>query len=150
MMAGSSRVRRSSSLTVEWCRPSRWAISPPLPTSKERELTLYRYWSSNCSQCAIKDKCTPGKERRVSRWEHEAILEDMQNRLDRAPDSMRIRRQTVEHPYGTIKQWMGSTHFLTKTLDRVSTEMGLHVLAYNMKRMMKILGNKELIEAIRA
>jgi len=117
---------------------------------KERDLTLLRYWSSNCPSCAIKDKCTPGNERRVSRWEHEDLLEAMQKRLDEAPDSMRIRRQTVEHPYGTIKLWMGSTHFLTKTLDRVSTEMGLHVLAYNLKRIMKILGNDALIAAIKA
>jgi hypothetical protein len=86
----------------------------------------------------------------MTRWEHEAVLEAMQTRLDQAPDSMRVRRQTVEHPFGTLKLWMGSAHFLTKTLDRVSTEMGLHVLAYNLKRMMKILGNGVLIEAMRA
>jgi hypothetical protein len=87
---------------------------------------------------------------RISRWEHESVLVAMQDRLDHAPDSMRIRRQTVEHPFGTLKLWMGSAHFLTKTLDRVSTEMGLHVLAYNLKRVMKILGNAGLIEAMRA
>ena len=74
----------------------------------------------------------------------------MQARLDREPERMRARRETIEHPFGTIKSWMGSTHFLTKTLDRVSTEMSLHVLAYNMKRMMNILGTKTLIEAIGA
>jgi len=84
----------------------------------------------------------------VSRWEHEDILEAMQTRLDQAPDSMRIRRQTVEHPFGTLKAWMGSTHFLTKTLKRVSTEMSLHVLAYNLKRVMKILGTTTLMEAM--
>ena len=116
----------------------------------ERGLKLHRYWSSNCKQCAIKEKCTPGVERRITRWEREDILETMQDRLDQAPDSMRIRRQTVEHPFGTLKLWMGSAHFLTRTLDRVSTEMGLHVLAYNLKRVMKILGNGALIEAMRA
>ncbi len=84
----------------------------------------------------------------MSRWEHEEILDAMQTRLDKAPDSMRIRRQTVEHPFGTLKAWMGSTHFLTKTLDRVSTEMSLHVLAYNLKRVMNLLGTTALMEAM--
>lgn len=116
----------------------------------ERNLKLHRYWSSSCRQCAIKAQCTPGEQRRVTRWEHEDLLEAMQKRLDLAPDSMRIRRQTVEHPFGTLKSWMGSTHFLTKTLKNVSTEMSLHVLAYNMKRAMNILGTPALLEAIRA
>ncbi len=116
--------------------------------STEHGMKIHRYWSSNCQSCAMKDKCTPSEQRRVSRWEHEEILDAMQTRLDQTPDAMRIRRQTVEHPYGTIKSWMGSEHFLTKTLDRVSTEMSLHVLAYNLKRMMKILGTAALMEAI--
>jgi len=114
----------------------------------ENGLNLHRYWSSHCQQCAIKAKCTPSEQRRVSRWEHEDIFDAMQTRLDLAPDSMRIRRQTAEHPYGTIKLWMGSAHFLTRTLKRVKTEMSLHVLAYNMKRVMKILGIKGLIDAV--
>jgi transposase len=116
----------------------------------ERNLKVHRYWSSYCRQCAIKAQCTPGEQRRVTRWEHEDLLEAMQKRLDLAPDSMRLRRQTVEHPFGTLKAWMGSTHFLTKTLKNVSTEMSLHVLAYNMKRVMNILGTPALLEAIRA
>jgi transposase len=115
----------------------------------ERNLKVHRYWSSYCRQCAIKAQCTPGEQRRVTRWEHENLLEAMQRRLDLAPDSMRIRRQTVEHPFGTLKAWMGSTHFLTRTLKNVSTEMSLHVLAYNMKRVMNILGTPALLEAIR-
>ena len=86
----------------------------------------------------------------MTRWEHEAVLEEMQARLDHAPDMMRIRRQTVEHPFGTIKAWMGVTHFLTRTIERVSTEMSLHVLAYNMKRVIKILGSAALMNAMRA
>ena len=86
----------------------------------------------------------------MSRWEYEEVLDAAQKRLDQNPDMMRVRRTTVEHPFGTLKGWMGSTHFLTKTLDRVSTEMSLHVLAYNMKRMMNIIGTKTLIEAIGA
>ena len=116
----------------------------------EQGMKLHRYWSSNCQQCALKDKCTPSTERRVTRWEHETVLDAMQARLDQAPDSMRIRRQTVEHPFGTIKLWMGSAHFLTRTLPRVSTEMSLHVLAYNLKRVMKLLGTETLMQAMRA
>ncbi|CAE6900070.1 hypothetical protein R69749_08097 [Paraburkholderia domus] len=116
----------------------------------ERDLKLGKYWSSKCQQCELKEKCTPGTERRMTRWEHESVLEEMQARLDRAPDTMRIRRQTVEHPFGTIKAWMGATHFLTRTLERVSTEMSLHVLAYNMKRVIKLLGPEAVMHAIRA
>jgi len=119
-------------------------------TTQDKGKTMYRYWTSVCRQCPLKAECTSGKERRVSRWEHEEVLEAAQARLDRNPDMMRIRRATVEHPFGTLKAWMGSTHFLTKTLDRVSTEMSLHVLAYNMKRMMNIIGTKSFIEAIGA
>ena len=118
-------------------------------TNEEDGKTLHRYWSSACQGCALKAQCTPGKERRIARWEHEAVLETVQARLDRNPDKMRIRRQTVEHPFGTIKSWMGSTHFQMKTLKHVSTEMALHVLAYNMKRAMRILGVDGLTEAIR-
>jgi transposase len=116
----------------------------------ERGLKLHRYWSSNCKSCAMKKQCTPSGQRRVTRWEHEDILESVQAHLDHNPDAMRIRRQTVEHTFGTIKNWMGATHFLTKTLDRVSTEMSLHVLAYNLKRVMKLLGASTLMEAMRA
>ena len=116
--------------------------------TQDRGKTMYRYWTSVCRQCPMKAECTSGKERRVTRWENEEVLEAAQARLNQNPDMMRIRRATVEHPFGTLKAWMGSTHFLTKTLDRVSTEMSLHVLAYNMKRMMNIVGTKSLIEAI--
>ncbi|MEN8207274.1 MAG: IS1182 family transposase [Pseudomonadota bacterium] len=119
-------------------------------TSEKNELVIHSYWSSNCQTCALKSQCTTGKERRVTRWEHEAILEAMQDRLDRDPENMRVRRETVEHPFGTIKSWMGSTHFQMRTLKHVSTEMSLHVLAYNLKRAMSILGIKPLIQAIQA
>ena len=112
-------------------------------------MTLDVYWSSHCAACPIKAQCTSGKERRIRRWEHEAVIDAMQARLDADPQKMGVRRQTVEHPFGTIKLWMGWTHFLTKTLERVSTEMSLHVLAYNIKRVIKILGPAALITAIR-
>jgi len=116
----------------------------------ERGLKISKYWSSNCQQCPLKESCTPSPQRRVTRWEHQAVLEDMQARLDHAPEMMRIRRQTVEHPFGTIKAWMGATHFLTRTIERVSTEMSLHVLAYNIKRVTKILGSEVVMKAMRA
>jgi len=119
-------------------------------TTQDKGRTLHCYWTNKCRGCAIKAQCTTGVQRKMTRWEHETVLERAQERLDRNPDAMRTRRATVEHPFGTLKAWMGSTHFLTKTLDRVSTEMSLHVLAYNMKRMMNIVGTKPLIEAIRA
>ena len=111
---------------------------------------MVRYWSSNCQSCQLKSQCTTGKERRVSRWEHEEVLDRMEQRLVRDPQKMNTRRETVEHPYGTIKSWMGATHFEMRTLKHVKTEMSLHVLAYNLKRVMNILGVKSLIEAIQA
>jgi transposase len=119
-------------------------------TSLEKGLALRNYWTSVCQGCAIKDQCTTGKERRVSRWEHEHVLEAVERRLDEHPEKMRQRRETVEHPFGTIKYWMGYTHFQMKTLKRVGTEMALHVLAYNLKRVMNILGIGPLIAAMRA
>ncbi|MBK5351050.1 IS1182 family transposase [Pseudomonas sp. TH41] len=112
--------------------------------------TLNSYWSSNCRSCSIKAQCTPARERKVRRWEHEAVLEEMQVRLDEAPEMMKIRKRTVEHPFGTLKQWMGATHFLTRRLAGVSTEMSLNVLAYNLKRVMKILGAQNLMKALAA
>lgn len=117
-------------------------------TNVEAGLTVSRYWTSACPKCPIKAQCTPGKERRVTRWEHESVLEAMQDRLDANPDAMRIRRQTVEHPFGTLKARMGSTHFLTKTKPRVATEMALHVLAYNLTRVLNIMGSKAILKAI--
>ena len=117
-------------------------------SSVERGKTLHKYWSSACPRCALKAQCTTGDYRRIARWEHEAVLDAMQDRLDRQPEMMRVRRQMVEHPFGTIKHWMGWTHFLTKTLARVRTEMSLHVLAYNLKRVMRILGIEELMRAM--
>ena len=119
-------------------------------TNIENGLTLRRYWTTACQTCAIKHQCTTGKERRITRWQHEHLLETIQQRLDEHPEKMRQRRETVEHPFGTIKSWMGATHFLTKTLKRVGTEMALHVLAYNLKRVMNIFGIGPLMAAIRA
>ncbi len=119
-------------------------------TNVEKGLTLRRYWTGVCPSCAMKDRCTTGKERWVTRWEHEHVVETVERRLDEHPQMMRLRRATVEHPFGTIKSWMGSTHFQMRTLKRVGTEMALHVLAYNLKRVMNILGTGPLIAAMRA
>lgn len=116
----------------------------------EKGMTNHRYWSSNCKGCPLKEKCTPSPQRRVTRWEHQDVLDEMQGRLEKQPDAMRIRRSAVEHPYGTIKSWMGWTHFLTKGLASVKTEMSLHVLAYNLKRLMTLLGIAGVMGAIRA
>jgi hypothetical protein len=118
--------------------------------SIEDGLTLDTYWSSACPGCPLKQRCTPAEQRRIRRWEHEQVLEAVQARLDRNPDAMRLRRQTAEHPFGTLKAWMGATHFLTRTLAHVRTEMSLHVLAYNLKRVMNLIGVIPLIEAVRA
>ncbi len=119
-------------------------------TNQENGLTLRRYWTNACQACAIKGQCTTGKERRITRWEHEHVLEAVQRRLDEHPEKMRQRRETVEHPFGTIKSWMGATHFQMRTLKRVGTEMALHVLAYNLKRVMNIMGIVPLIAAMSA
>jgi hypothetical protein len=118
-------------------------------TNEEHGLVLHRYWANACQSCLIKHSCTTSKERRITRWEHEQVLEAVQRRLDEHPEKMRQRRETVEHPFGTIKARMGATHFLMKTLPRVATEMALHVLAYNFTRVMNIIGPGALIAAIR-
>jgi transposase len=118
-------------------------------TREENGLQLRRYWSSACPQCPMKVKCTPAAYRRISRWEHEEVLEAVQRRLDKRLDAMTVRRRTVEHVFGTFKHWMGSTHFLTRTLPNVGTEMSLHVLAYNLKRVIGILGIATTMKAMR-
>jgi transposase len=119
-------------------------------TREEKGQVIRRYWSSHCPHCALKPQCTTGVYRRVSRWEHEAVIEAAEQRLDKEPERMRVRRSTVEHPFGTLKAWMGYNHFLTRTLPRVSTEMSLHVLAYNLKRLIAIMGVRPLIAAMQA
>jgi transposase len=119
-------------------------------TTQDKGMVLRRYRTAACHSCAIKNSCTKGKERLISRWEHEHIIEAVQRRLDEHPEKMRQRRETVEHPFGTIKARMGATHFLMKTLPRVASEMALHVLAYNLTRVMNIIGIHPLMAAIRA
>ncbi len=119
-------------------------------TSVEKGMAIQKYWSSACPRCALRAQCTTAEYRRIGRWEHEVVLDDMQRRLDDSPTAMQIRRSTAEHPFGTIKAWMGATHFLCRGLSRVSTEMSLHVLAYNLKRVMKVMGIRPLIETLRA
>jgi hypothetical protein len=119
-------------------------------SNEEDSKDLRRYWTTACSGCSLKPKCTTGPERRVTRWEHEHLLEAAQRRLDSNPNAMRQRRETVEHPFGTIKARMGAAHFLMKTLPKVAAEMALHVLAYNLTRVTNIIGIKPPIAAVRA
>ena len=119
-------------------------------TTEEKGQTIHKYWSSACPRCPIRQQCTTSQNRRLSGWEHEEVIEALARRLDREPDRMRVRRTTSEHPFGTLKAWMGATHFQMRTLPRVSTEMSLHVLAYNLRRVINILGAKPLIAAIRS
>jgi transposase len=119
-------------------------------TAEEHGKTIRRYWTTACPKCPLRSRCTTGPERRIPRWEHEHLLEAVQERLDANPDAMRLRRETVEHPFGTMKARMGATHFLMKTLPKVATEMALSVLAYNLTRVMNIVGVKPLIAAVGA
>ena len=119
-------------------------------TNEQDGKTLHNYWTNECQDCVIKHRCTTGKERRIRRWEHEGILERVQKRLDDDPGKIPLRSRTVEHPFGTIKAWMGATHFKMKTLKHVATEMSLHVLAYNMMRVITVVGVPKLIQAMRA
>ena len=118
-------------------------------SDRDGNVNFYRNLTA-CFACTLKSRCTLEKLRRIRRWDHEAVLDTMQKRLDHMPDAMAIRRRTVEHPFGTLKAWMGATHFLTKTLEKVKTEMSLHILAYNIKRMIQMFGVLPLIKAIRA
>jgi len=120
-------------------------------TGCERGLNIRKYFLDimTCRACKLKSQCTKSSgQRRISRWEHQESIDQMNELMETQPDSMLIRKQTVEHPYGTIKSWMGATHFLTRRFKNVSTEMNLHVLAYNLKRMMSIFGEVGLIAAM--
>src|SRR5829696_1753508 len=119
-------------------------------TNEEDGKLLRRYWTTACPTCPLKARCTTGAERRITRWEHEHLLEAVQERLDANPQAMRVRRQTAEHPFGTLKMRMGATHFVMKRLPKVATEIALHVLAYNLTRVMNIIGVKPLLAAIQA
>ena len=130
----------------------RWvpaAAALPFPAGSFDFVTATATWSA-CSTCPLRPRCTPTQRRIIKRWEHEDVLDRMQDQLDRMPEAMGVRRQTVEHPFGTLKAWMGATHFLTRTLDKVRTEMSLHVLAYNIKRVTAIIGVGPLLQTIRA
>jgi macrodomain Ter protein organizer (MatP/YcbG family) len=119
-------------------------------TNEESGRTLRHYWTTACPQCPLKSQCTNGPERRIKRWEHEHVLEAVQQRLDKNPQAMRQRRETAEHPFATLKMRMGATHFLMKRLPKVATEMALHVLAYNLTRVMNIIGIQPLLAVMRA
>ena len=118
-------------------------------TTVENGMTIHKYWTSACPRCPIKTQCTTSSYRRIGWWEHEAVLDAMQRRLDRKPNSMTLRRRTIEHVFGTLKHWMGSTHFLMRGLQHVGTEMSLQVLAYNLKRVISLLGVTKSMAAMK-
>ena len=117
-------------------------------TTVEQGREIRYYTTPACKGCALKDPCTTAKQRRITRWVHEDIMDDREAEIMKDPNKMKIRKQTVEHPYGTLKSWMGSTHFLMKHLPNVQTEMSLHVLAYNIKRAINVMGMAKMREAI--
>src|SRR5262249_34798150 len=119
-------------------------------TAEEHGQRLRRYWTNACRTCELKSRCTTGEQRRITRWEHEHVLEAVQKRLDENPNAMRVRREVVEHPFATMKARMGATHFLMKRLPRVATEMALHVLVYNLTRVLNIIGIKPMMAAVGA
>lgn len=131
------------------CPAGQRAIYRFSSVERDNPITLRTFWSSACPNCPIKSQCTPSDYRRIRRWEYEAVLEAMQSRLDRQPNAMTIRRRTVEHVFGALKHWMGSTHFQTRRLGHVATEMSLHVLAYNLKRVIRILGFAKATRAMK-
>lgn len=117
-------------------------------TREEYGQQVRRYWINHCQHYPPQPRCTSGKERRITRWEHEDLIDAMRERLGRDPAPMTLRRCTVEHPFGTIKAWMAATHFQMRRLPNVRTEMALHVLAYNIKRMIALVGIHRLMDAI--
>lgn len=117
-------------------------------TTEEDGLQLRRYWTTACHRCELKSRCTTSKERRVTRWEQEHLVEESNARRRSASVPMMIRRSTVEHSFGTFKAWMGPNHFLTRRLKNVRTEFALNLLAYNIKRMVSLIGIQGLIEAV--
>jgi hypothetical protein len=117
---------------------------------RSRSKKLHRYWTDACHTCPIKAQCTTGKERRITRWEHEEVVEAVRARLDKNPGAMCTHRETVEHPFGTMKMRMGATHFLTKTPPKVATKMAICILTYNLTRVLNIVGIEPLMAAIRA
>jgi len=119
-------------------------------TTVDGDRTIRRYWTTACERCHLKTRCTKAKLRVIPRWEHEHVMQAAQKRVDENPQAMRVRRETVEHPFGTLKMRMGATHFLMKRLPKVATEMALSVLAYNLTRVLNIIGVKPLIAAMGA
>jgi len=117
--------------------------------TQEDGLLIHVYWTSACPNCPIKGQCTPSSYRKIRRWEHEEVVEAAERRITRHPEMMKLRKRTVEHVFGTLKHWMGAAHFLTRGSENVSTEMSLNVLAYNMKRVMSLLGIARTMKAMR-
>jgi len=139
-----------SSLPTGMVRAGLLLQTLPSGVGRAARVTLHKYWASACPRCPMRARCTTASYRRITRWEHEDVLERMQMLLDARPQAAVVRKQTVEHVFGTLKSWLGTTPLLTKTLPKVRTEISLAVLAYNMKRMIKIMGAQGMVRAIAA
>ena len=118
--------------------------------SVEHDKRLWVYETNQCPSCPLQSKCTTSNAKRIKRWENEAVLDTAEVELKQQPDAMRQRKRLAEHPYGTIKHWMGSTHFLMKRLPNVQAEMSLHVLAYNLTRAINVVGVAKIMEQLQA
>jgi len=103
-----------------------------------------------CAACTIRARCTGGRWRRINRWENEVVLERMARRLAARPGILNVRRETVEHPFGSIKQWMNQGAFLMRGLEKVRAEFSLTALAYNLRRAITLVGIPGMIQAVKA
>jgi hypothetical protein len=113
-----------------------------------RSLRYYR--ASGCAQCPLKEKCTRNKDNRtITREEDEHLMEAMAARVQQHPEKMALRKQLVEHPFGTLKRWFGYTYFLVKGLDKVRTEWTLMTLCYNLKRVLNLVRLEALLAAVK-
>ena len=130
-----------------WCPAGEQLTFRFQTTERGRERRTYA--TTACKRCALKPQCTRSSEgRRITRWAYEDLLEDMQRRVRASPEKMKLRKQLVEHPFGTIKRAWNQGYFLTKGLQSVNAEMSLTVLAYNLKRAIRILGVPRMVEAL--
>lgn len=117
--------------------------------TEERDQRFRYYWTTACPSCALKSQCTTDPRfHRIQRWEHEAVLERLEQRVKAHPLILKLRQQLVEHPFGTIKFWNDQRHFLMRGLEKVKAEFSLSTLAYNIKRVMNVIGVKGLLAAL--
>lgn len=131
-----------------YCCPAGQVLTFRFETVEQGRQIRY-YSTSACQGCPFKAQCTRNKgNRRITRWVHESLMEDMQQRVLTNLEKVKLRKSLVEHPFGTIKRWMDHGYFLTRGLTKVRGEMSLTILVYNLKRVINIIGVKELIAVV--